>query len=86
MNRSHAYKSAVQNNIEGNEDTDYGITMGLFSYPVLMAADILLFKASVVPVGRDQIQHVEMARDIAQRFNHIYGQIFPLPEVKIDQM
>ena len=76
MNRSHAYKSAVQNNIEGNEDTDYGITMGLFSYPVLMAADILLFKASVVPVGRDQIQHVEMARDIAQRFNHIYGQIF----------
>ena len=50
-----------------------------------MAADILLFKASVVPVGRDQIQHVEMARDIAQRFNHIYGQIFPLPEVKIDQ-
>ena len=85
MNRSHAYKSAVQNNIEGNEDTDYGITMGLFSYPVLMAADILLFKASVVPVGRDQIQHVEMARDIAQRFNHIYGQIFPLPEVKIDQ-
>ena len=85
MNRSHAYKSAVQNNIEGNEDTDYGITMGLFTYPVLMAADILLFKASVVPVGRDQIQHVEMARDIAQRFNHIYGQIFPLPEVKIDQ-
>lgn len=85
MNRSHAYKSAVQNNIEGNEDTDYGITMGLFSYPVLMAADILLFGASVVPVGRDQIQHVEMARDIAQRFNHIYGQIFQLPEVKIDQ-
>ncbi len=85
MNRSHAYKNAVQNNVEGNEDTDYGITMGLFSYPVLMAADILLFEASVVPVGRDQIQHVEMARDIAQRFNHIYGQTFRLPEVKIDQ-
>ena len=85
MNRSHAYKNAVQTNIEGNEDNDFGITMGLFSYPVLMAADILLFKANIVPVGRDQIQHVEMARDIAQRFNHIYGQIFQIPEVKLDQ-
>ncbi len=85
MNRSHAYKSAVQANVDGNEDNDFGVTMGLFSYPVLMAADILLFKANIVPVGRDQIQHVEMARDIAQRFNHIYGQVFQLPEVKIDQ-
>tara|TARA_S200000501_G_C20826928_1_gene745360 strand:+ start:549 stop:1568 length:1020 start_codon:yes stop_codon:yes gene_type:complete len=85
MNRSHAYKSTVQTNIEGNEDADFGVTMGLFSYPVLMAADILLFKANTVPVGRDQIQHVEMARDIAQRFNHLYGQVFQLPEVKINQ-
>ena len=59
--------------------------MGLFSYPILMAADILLFQADKVPVGRDQIQHVEMARDIAQRFNHVYGKIFQLPEVAIDE-
>lgn len=85
MNRSHAYKSAVQTNIEKGEDSDLGITMGLFSYPILMAADILLFQADKVPVGRDQIQHVEMARDIAQRFNHVYGKIFQLPEVAIDE-
>jgi tryptophanyl-tRNA synthetase len=58
--------------------------MGLFSYPILMAADILIFNAHQVPVGRDQIQHVEMARDIAQRFNHHYGEIFTLPEAVID--
>jgi tryptophanyl-tRNA synthetase len=84
MNRSHAYKAAVQVNEEAKYvDTDKGITMGLFSYPMLMAADILLFKAHRVPVGKDQKQHVEMARDIAQRFNHIYGEQFVVPEADI---
>lgn len=84
MNRAHAYKAAVDDNTSNNEDPDKGITMGLFSYPVLMAADILMFNASQVPVGRDQIQHVEMARDIAQRFNYLYGEHFVLPEAKVD--
>src|SRR5690606_11968751 len=84
MNRAHAYKAAVQANEEsGDADPDKGITMGLFSYPVLMAADILMFKAHRVPVGRDQKQHVEMARDIAQRFNHLFGEHFVLPEAVI---
>lgn len=59
--------------------------MGLFSYPVLMAADILMFKAHKVPVGKDQIQHIEMARDMAQRFNHHYGEHFVLPEAQVDE-
>jgi len=85
MNRAHAYKAAVAANEEaGNKDPDKGISMALFSYPVLMAADILLFRAHKVPVGRDQKQHVEMARDIAGRFNHHYGEIFTLPEPVID--
>ena len=84
MNRAHAYKGAVQANEEAGEDPDYGITMGLFSYPILMAADILIFNANDVPVGRDQIQHVEMARDIAQRFNHHYGEHFVLPSAVVD--
>lgn len=84
MNRAHAYKDSVQKNQDAGEDQDYGITMGLFSYPVLMAADILMFNATRVPVGRDQIQHIEMARDIAQRFNHIYGEHFTLPEAVVD--
>jgi len=84
MNRAHAYKAAVQGNIEAGEDPDFGITMGLFSYPVLMAADILMFRASKIPVGRDQIQHVEMARDIAQRFNHNFADVFTLPEAVVD--
>jgi tryptophanyl-tRNA synthetase len=73
LNRSHAYKAAVDRNVADNEDGDAGITAGLFMYPVLMAADILIFNAHHVPVGRDQIQHIEMARDIGQRFNHLYG-------------
>lgn len=85
MNRAHAYKAAVQANEEAGEDPDFGITMGLFSYPILMAADILIFNAHQVPVGRDQIQHVEMARDIAQRFNHHYGEVFTLPEAVVDE-
>ena len=73
LNRAHAYKAAVDKNTrEGNTDLDKGITMGLYNYPVLMAADILMFDADLVPVGKDQIQHIEIARDIANRFNHIY--------------
>ncbi len=81
MNRAHSYKAAVQANVEnGDKDPDKGITMALYSYPILMAADILMFKSTKVPVGRDQKQHVEMARDIAQRFNHHYGDILVLPD------
>jgi len=85
MNRAHAYKAAVQANEAAGEDADFGVTMGLFSYPVLMAADILMFNASRIPVGRDQIQHVEMARDIAQRFNHKFAEIFTLPEAVVEE-
>ncbi len=84
MNRAHAYKAAVQANQEANEDPDFGVTMGLYSYPVLMAADILMFNADHVPVGKDQIQHVEMARDIAARFNHHFGDHFVLPQAVVD--
>lgn len=85
MNRAHSYKAVVQANIDsGTKDPDKGITMALYSYPILMAADILMFRATRVPVGRDQKQHVEMARDIAQRFNHHYGDILVLPEPVID--
>jgi tryptophanyl-tRNA synthetase len=85
MNRAHAYKAVVQENeTAGSPDPDRGITMGLYSYPVLMAADILMFKANRVPVGKDQVQHIEMARDIAQRFNHHYGEHFVLPEAEVD--
>lgn len=85
MNRAHAYKAAVQENEEGEgADPDKGINMGLFSYPILMAADILMFNANKVPVGKDQIQHIEMARDIASRFNHIYGEHFALPEAVVE--
>lgn len=84
MNRAHAYKAAVDANKEAGEDADYGVTMGLYSYPILMAADILIFNAHKVPVGKDQIQHVEMARDIGARFNHHYGEHFVLPEAQVD--
>jgi len=82
MNRAHAYKAAVDANLEAglNNDPDRGITMGLYNYPVLMAADILMFKANEVPVGRDQLQHLEMTRDIAARFNHHFGEHMVLPE------
>ncbi len=86
MNRAHSYKAAVQANEEsGNKDPDKGVMMALYSYPILMAADILMFKSRWVPVGRDQKQHVEMARDIAQRFNHNYGETFVLPEAVIGE-
>lgn len=87
MNRAHAYKASVDQNVARQVEPDDGVNMGLFSYPILMAADILMFNANKVPVGRDQIQHIEMTRDIAQRFNHMYGQgteFFVLPEVQID--
>jgi tryptophanyl-tRNA synthetase len=85
LNRAHAYKAAVDRNTAEGLDADAGINAGLFLYPVLMAADILLFKANKVPVGRDQVQHLEMARDFAARFNHVYGGHFVLPEVVIDE-
>lgn len=85
MNRAHAYKAAVDANMEkADVDPDQGITMGLFGYPVLMAADILMFNATHVPVGRDQIQHIEMARDIAGTFNHKYKSLFTLPQAMVD--
>ncbi len=88
LNRAHAYKASVDKNVEQGEDPDNAITMGLFSYPVLMAADILMFNAHKVPVGRDQIQHVEMARDIGQRFNHLFGkgkEFFVMPQALIEE-
>ena len=85
LNRAHAYKAAVDRNRAEALDDDAGITAGLFMYPVLMAADILLFNAHKVPVGRDQVQHIEMARDFGQRFNHLYGEHFTLPEAVIEE-
>ncbi|MEM8815375.1 MAG: tryptophan--tRNA ligase [Pseudomonadota bacterium] len=86
MNRAHSYKASVQANSEkGGGDPDKGVSMAQYSYPILMAADILMFKATRVPVGRDQKQHVEMARDIAQRFNHHYGDVLVLPEPVIGE-
>ena len=83
MNRSHAYKAATSLN---TKDVDKGINMGLFSYPILMAADILMFNATHVPVGSDQNQHLEMTRDIANKFNHIYKKTFVLPEPIIQDL
>ncbi|MDP2264623.1 MAG: tryptophan--tRNA ligase [Hydrogenophaga sp.] len=85
LNRAHAYKASVDKNTASGEDPDAGVTAGLFMYPVLMAADILMFNAHRVPVGRDQIQHIEMARDIAASFNHLYGEHFTLPEAAIEE-
>lgn len=85
LNRAHAYKATVAQNTAAGQDADTGVTMGLFMYPVLMTADILMFRATVVPVGRDQLQHIEIARDVAARFNQLYGEHFVLPEAHIDQ-
>ena len=84
LNRAHAYKASVDKNTAAGADPDADVSAGLFMYPVLMAADILIFNANRVPVGRDQIQHIEMARDIASSFNHLYGELFTLPEAQID--
>jgi tryptophanyl-tRNA synthetase len=84
LNRAHAYKAMVDKNNAANVDPDSDVTAGLFMYPVLMGADILLFNANKVPVGRDQIQHIEMARDMASSFNHRYGDHFALPQAEIE--
>ena len=84
LNRAHAYKAAQDKNAAAGTEPDDGVTAGLFMYPVLMAADILMFNAHQVPVGRDQIQHIEMARDMAASFNHLYGEHFVLPEAAVD--
>lgn len=86
LNRAHAYKDKVAKNIDDGQDADSAITMGLYCYPVLMAADILAFNAKHVPVGKDQIQHIEIARDLAARFNHVYQEdVFVLPEAVVDE-
>ncbi|MEO7056475.1 MAG: tryptophan--tRNA ligase, partial [Caldimonas sp.] len=85
LNRAHAYKAAVDRNTDAGTDPDAGISVGLFMYPVLMAADILLFNAHKVPVGRDQVQHIEMARDLAQGFNRVYGAHFVLPAAETEE-
>ena len=85
LNRAHAYKAAQDKNAAAGRDADDGVSAGLFMYPVLMAADILMFKAHKVPVGRDQVQHIEMARDMAASFNHLYGEHFVLPEAQIEE-
>ena len=85
LNRAHAYKAAMDKNHAAGNDTDADVTAGLFMYPVLMGADILMFKAHKVPVGRDQIQHIEMARDMASSFNHLYGEHFVLPEAVVEE-
>ncbi|ACU98228.1 tryptophan--tRNA ligase [Saccharomonospora viridis] len=87
MNRAHAYKAARDRNIEAGEDPDVGVNMGLYNYPILMAVDILIMEADVVPVGKDQVQHVEYAADIAGSFNHLYGDSysFKIPEAIIPE-
>ena len=84
LNRAHAYKAAQDRNQQAGRETDDGVSAGLFMYPVLMAADILMFNAHRVPVGRDQVQHIEMARDMASSFNHLYGTHFTLPEAAVE--
>ena len=85
LNRAHAYKAAVDKNTSAGDDPDADVSAGLFMYPVLMGADILMFNAHKVPVGRDQIQHIEMARDMAHSFNHRYGEHFVPPEAEIEE-
>jgi tryptophanyl-tRNA synthetase len=86
MNRAHAYKASVdENKNTGDKDLDKNITMGLFSYPILMAADILMFNAKNVPVGKDQVQHLEMTRDIAAKFNNQYKKLFTFPQAVVDE-
>ncbi len=85
MNRAHAYKARVEKNEQANFDKDAGINMGLYNYPILMSADILIFGADLVPVGLDQKQHIEIARDIANAFNNKYGKVFKLPDCYIQE-
>lgn len=86
MNKAHAYKAAVDKNNAAGKPIDDGINMGLYTYPILMAADILTFDTDIVPVGKDQIQHVEIARDIAGSVNATYGkEILVLPTYVTDE-
>ena len=86
MNRAHAYKAALQVNADKGDDPDAGVNMGLYTYPVLMAADIILFDSDVVPVGKDQVQHIEMAQDIAQAVNANYGQpVLKVPQAAVQE-
>lgn len=86
MNKAHAYKAAVDSNITEGNDRDDGVSMGLYTYPILMAADILLYSANLVPVGKDQVQHIEIARDIAQRFNHTFNtEALVLPDAFVQE-
>ncbi|MFC0562423.1 tryptophan--tRNA ligase [Halalkalibacter alkalisediminis] len=85
MNRAHAYKALADSNLDRGRDRDFGVNMGLFTYPVLMAADILLLKTDIVPVGKDQIQHIEIARDLADTFNKTYGDTFSLPQYQVEE-
>jgi len=85
LNRAHAYKAVVDKNLESGNDPDFGVDCGLYYYPILMAADILMFGSHVVPVGQDQKQHLEMTRDIAQSFNQTYGEILTVPEPLIQE-
>ena len=84
LNRAHAYKAMLDKNQAAGAEPDDGVTAGLYMYPVLMGADILMFSAHQVPVGRDQIQHIEMARDMAASFNHLYGEHLTPPAALID--
>lgn len=85
MNRAHAYKAIVERNQESGQDLDSGVNMGLYNYPILMAADILMFNSDFVPVGLDQKQHIEIARDIANSFNNKYGKILTEPNDLIQE-
>ncbi|HMY21591.1 MAG TPA: tryptophan--tRNA ligase, partial [Polyangium sp.] len=85
LNRAHAYKAIVQKNEEAGNDVDAGVNMGLYNYPVLMAADILMFGTDLVPVGKDQLQHLEMTADMAGSFNAVYGPILKIPAAYINE-
>ena len=85
LNRAHAYKDAVDANLDLGRDPDEGVNAGLFYYPVLMAADILLYGSDVVPVGLDQKQHIEITRDIAEAFNRTYGEVLKVPDGLIQE-
>ena len=85
MNRAHAYKAKVEANTAAGEDADANVNMGLYCYPCLMDADILMFNADIVPVGKDQKQHLEVTRDLAQKFNNAYGEIFKMPDAYIPE-
>lgn len=85
MNRAHAYKACVESNEKACKEKDSGINMGLYNYPILMTADIILFDANKIPVGQDQTQHIEIARDIATNFNNRYGETFVLPQSYVQE-